>query len=186
MTTFSETVAEIIRSRRTIYAFKPELPPREIVLHAIELARWAPNHRLTEPWHFYWLGRETAEAIAKLNAELVTQHKGAEAGKEKLERWRTIPGWIVVTCESSKDPIRAREDLAACACAVQNLSLYLWSVGVGVKWNTGAVTREPAFYDLIWADPDRESVVGLLWYGYPEEVPKTNRKPVTEILVELP
>jgi hypothetical protein len=29
-------------------------------------------------------------------------------------------------------------------------------------------------------------VVGLLWYGYPHEIPETARKPVEEILVELP
>jgi nitroreductase len=182
----SKIVADLIRSRRTIYAFKPEVPPRELILRAIELARWAPNHRLTEPWHFYLLGRETAEAIASLNAELVTKRKGAEIGREKLERWRAVPGWVVVTCENSDDPIRSREDLAACCCAIQNFSLYLWSEGIGVKWNTGEVMREPAFYDLIWADPKVETVVGMLWYGYPEEVPETRRKPVEEILVELP
>ena len=187
MTTIAtKSMADLIRSRRTIYAFKPELPPRETVVRAIELARWAPNHRLTEPWRFYWLGSETAEAIARLNADLVTKQKGRAAGQAKLERWRTIPGWIVVTCENSADPIRAREDLVACACAIQNLSLYLWSEGIGTKWNTGAVTRDPAFYDIIWADPEQEMVVGLLWYGYPHEIPKTARKPVEEILVELP
>jgi nitroreductase len=91
-----------------------------------------------------------------------------------------------VTCENSADPIRAREDLIACACAIQNLSLYLWSEGIGTKWNTGAVTRDPAFYDIIWADPEQETVIGLLWYGYPHEIPETARKPVEEILVELP
>jgi nitroreductase len=182
----AKSMADLIRSRRTIYVFKQEPPPRETVVRAIELARWAPNHRLTEPWHFYWLGSETTEAIARLNADLVTKQKGRAAGQAKLERWRTIPGWIVVTCENSADPIRAREDLVACACAIQNLSLYLWSEGIGTKWNTGAVTRDPAFYDLIWADPSQETVVGLLWYGYPHEIPETARKPIEEILVELP
>ncbi len=178
--------AELIRSRRTIHEFLPQPPPRELVRRGIELARWAPNHLLTEPWRFYLLGPQTATAIARLNAELVSRKQGPAAGQAKQERWLAIPGWLVVTCENSDDSIRAREDYAACCCAIQNFALYLWSEGIGVKWTTGAVTREPQFYDLIWVDPVVETVVGLLWYGYPAEIPQTPRKALNEILVELP
>ena len=183
----SETAAaRLIRSRRTIHDFTMEEAPREKVLAAIDLARWAPNHHATEPWHFYLLGTETAVAIAQLNAELVEAKNGAEAAAAKLERWSAMPGWLVVTCDKSDDPVRAREDYASCACAIQNMMLYLWDEGIGVKWTTGAVTRDPRFYDIIWADPEVEEVVGLLWYGYPEEVPMIRRKEVDEILVTLP
>lgn len=179
--------ADLISSRRTIHNFKSEpVPAKELILRAVDLARWAPNHRLTEPWRFYLLGRETAEAIARLNADLVTKEKGAAAGRAKLARWIDIPGWMVVTCARSDDPIRSREDYAACACGIQNLALYLWSEGVGVKWTTGEVTRSDDFYDLIWVDRYAETVVGLVWYGYAREIPRPSRKPVEEILVELP
>ena len=132
------------------------------------------------------MGPQTAAAIARLNAERVSRKQGPAAGQDKLQRWLAIPGWLVVTCENSDDPIRAREDYAACCCAIHNFSLYLWSEGIGVKWTTGAVTRESQFYDLIWVDPAVETVVGLLWYGYPAEIPQTPRKALDEILVELP
>jgi nitroreductase len=179
-------LARVIRGRRTIHEFTGDLPPRETILAAIDLARWAPNHHATEPWHFYLLGPETAAAIAKLNSELVEQKSGLEAAREKLARWSAIPGWLVVTCDRSEDAIRAREDYAACCCTIHNLQLYLWSEGIGVKWTTGAVTRSPAFYDLIWVDPEAETLVGLLWYGYAREVPMTARKEVDEFLVTLP
>ncbi|MFO1352299.1 MAG: nitroreductase [Gammaproteobacteria bacterium] len=178
--------AELIRTRRTIEEFKPEPAPREALVKALDLARWAPNHRLTEPWRFYLLGRDTAQAIARLNAELVTNKNGPAAGRQKLERWLAMPGWLVVTCNRSDDALQAREDYAACCCAVQNFMLYLWSAGIGVKWTTGAVTRDPRFYDLIWVDPAAEEVVGLFWYGYPATIPQTPRKPLSEVMVELP
>lgn len=178
--------ASLIESRRTIHDFGPEVPPRKTILRAIDLARWAPNHLLTEPWRFYLLGKETAQAIVRLNAEHVTRDKGEAAGRAKLERWGAIPGWLAVTCINSDEPIRAREDFAACCCAVQNLQLFLWSEGIGVKWTTGKVTREPEFYDLIWVDPAVETLVGLMWFGYPAEIPQPQRKPVEQILVELP
>jgi len=178
--------AHLIESRRTIHDFKPETPPRQLLQRAIDLARWAPNHHLTEPWHFYILGRETATAIARLNADLVRRDRGEESGRIKLQRWQQIPGWLAVTCDVSEDPIRAREDYAACCCALQNFSLYLWSAGIGVKWTTGPVTRLPEFYELIWVNPQAETVVGLVWYGYAAELPATTRKPLEQIVVELP
>jgi nitroreductase len=178
--------ADLIRSRRTISLFQTEAPPLALIKSAIDVARWAPNHRLTEPWHFYLLGAETTRAVALLNAELVEQQKGKEAAAAKLESWLAVPGWLVVTCENSDDPIQTREDYAACACAIQNFALYLWSEGVGTKWTTGNVTRDARFYDLIWVDSAVETVVGMIWYGYPAEVPTMRRKSVDEITVELP
>jgi nitroreductase len=49
-------VEEAIRSRRTHKAFAPEPVPRELLDELLELARWAPNHHLTNPWRFRVLG----------------------------------------------------------------------------------------------------------------------------------
>lgn len=185
MTAKSPTVAEVIRDRRTINAFQPGLPPKDLILRAIDLARWAPNHYLTEPWNFYLLSEKTKNKIVALNTELVRTAKGGDAAAAKQQRWSEIPGWMVVTCDRSEDPQRAREDYASCCCAIHSFSLFLWSEGVGVKWTTGDVTRDPRFYEYIWADPKLEEVVGLIWYGYPEEVPVTVRKPVSEIVIEI-
>ena len=32
---------------------------------AIESATWAPNHHVTEPWHFYHLGPQAIDALSK-------------------------------------------------------------------------------------------------------------------------
>lgn len=181
-----EAAARLIRSRRTIHLFEPKPVPDEVVLRALDLARWAPNHRLTEPWRFVLLGPETARAVADLNAELVAAERGAAAGAAKRARWRAIPGWLVVTCRRSDDPVREREDYAACACAVQNLQLYLWSEGIGTKWTTGAITRTARFYELLGLDAERETVVAMLWYGTPAVVPEVARRPLDEVLAVLP
>ena len=179
----SDAVRKIIRGRRTIHLFDPDrIPPRDEILTAIDLARWAPNHHLTEPWKFYLLGSETAEAIARLNAEQVAKERGRTAGQAKLERWLGIPGWLVVTCRRSEDETREREDYAACCCAVQNLQLYLWSRGVGAKWTTGSVTRSDRFFEILEIDRKTERLVSMLWYGYPLDIPQPPRKSVEETL----
>jgi nitroreductase len=182
----AQLAAQLLRSRRSVDSFRPELPPRAALLEAIDSARWAPNHRLTEPWHFYLCGVETRRAIIELNAELTRAKQSEQAAEAKRLRWEQMPGYLAVTCDICGDELRDREDYAATACAVQNLMLQLWSMGIGSKWTTGDVTRDQRFYDLIWADPAQEVVVGLLWYGYPAALPDATRKPVEAIICELP
>lgn len=181
----AQPIDKIIRTRRTINFFGPGLPPEDLILEAIDLARWAPNHNLTEPWRFYLLSENTKSTIVELNADLVARDKGARAADLKRKRWSEIPGWLVVTSLKSSNELRTREDYAATCCAVYAMCLHLWSRGVGTKWTTGAVTRDPRFYEAIWTDPVVEQVVGLIWYGYAAEVPVSTRKPVSEIVVEI-
>jgi len=178
--------AAAIRSRRSIDLFEPEPPGTERLLEAIELARWAPNHRLTQPWRFYVLGSETADAIVDLAVDIETAAKGERAGEARRKRWGAIPAFFVVTCARSDDELQQREDYAACCCAVQNLMLYMWQCGLGVKWTTGAVTREPRFFEIVGIDAGAEMLVGLFWYGIPRVVPSQKRRDVGEIVVERP
>lgn len=178
-------IGDVIKARRTVHDFTAEVPPRELLLQAIEHARWAPNHHRTEPWKFYLISTRVGLEIAQLNAELVRAKNGEEAAAKKLRRWQQMPGWLALTCAKNEDLVREREDYAACCCAAQNLSLYLWGHGVGMKWGTGKVTRDERFFPLIGASPAREFVVGLFWYGYPADVPAQARGPVDEIVREV-
>ncbi len=180
------SVAEVIRQRRTVHLFKPEVPPRDLILEAIDVARWAPNHRVTEPWRFHLLGTQTAAQVVDLNARLIAAKSGPDAAAAKRQQWSQVPGWMIVTSARSNDSMLETEDYAATCCAIQNLTLFLWSHGVGVKWTTGNVTRHDEFFQILNMAPAENRVVGMLWYGYPAEVPTQSRKPVAEIVQELP
>lgn len=177
-------LAERIRSRRTTNLFLKRKVSKDLVLEAIELARWAPNHHLTEPWHFYLLGNEKKAASAELIRTIVTENKTAEMGEHKFKSARAVPGWLVVTCQKSDDELRGREDYASCCCAVQNILLYLSEAGVASKWTTGLITRDQRFFELLGIDESEETVVSLIWYGYPKILPTQFRKDVSEIVTE--
>lgn len=184
--TIPAAVADVLRQRRTVNSFESEVPPTTIIDAAIELATWAPNHRKTEPWRFLKLGPQTAAAVTELNAGLVTTNKGAEAGDAKRKQWSRVPGWLVVTCQRSADPLLQEEDYAACCCAIQNLSLALWSAGIGSKWLTGDVTRDPEFFRLLGLDAAQVRVVGVIWYGFPQAIPQQTRTAAGEMVRVLP
>jgi len=181
-----EQAADFIRGRRSVDQFTADIPDDAVIREAIELGRWAPNHHLTEPWRFYRLGPDSKNAVIDLNTRLVARRKGDEIAAAKRERWRAVPGWLAVTCAVNDDPITAREDYAACACAIQNIALYLHSAGLGCKWTSGAVTREPEFLRILGAHDEDEYCVGLLWYGCPKRRPRSQRVDMADIVVGCP
>jgi nitroreductase len=161
----ADVLAAVIRARRSINLFESGAIDAALLEQAVELARWAPNHRLTEPWRFYLIGPETAHAIADLAARIEADAKGAQAAALRRQRLLDIPGSLALTSARHEDPLTDRENYAACCCAAQNLMLYLAAHEVGTKWTTGAITRDHRFYQLLGADPACETIVGHFWYG---------------------
>lgn len=178
--------AEVLRGRRTINLYLQTPVPAELVREAIESATWAPNHHVTEPWHFYSLGKKSITACLDLVREITTAKKDAKAGEFKAKSWSEKPGWLVVTCRKSDSSLTYKEDYAACATAVQNFMLHLWKAGVGSKWTTGDITRDQRFSDIVGIDGNQEDVVGLIWYGYPKLTPAQQRAGLDKVLTELP
>jgi nitroreductase len=99
----SVEVQDAIRGRRTHKAFAPEPVPRELLDELLELARWAPNHHLTNPWRFRVLG---PRSLARLK-----EAAGPEAAA-KLDRAPTL---VVATVVTSGDGVQDEEDPRCCA-----------------------------------------------------------------------
>ena len=178
--------AEVLQGRRTINLYLQTPIPKGLVREAIEAATWAPNHHVTEPWHFYLLGDVAIQQCLDLVKAITTAKKDARAGEFKARSWSEKPGWLVVSCRKSDDELRQKEDYAACAAAVQNFMLYLWKAGIGSKWTTGDITRDPRFLEIVGIEAKQEDVVGLIWYGYPKLTPSQQRASVDAVLSELP
>ena len=79
-------VDEAIRTRRTNKVYRPDPVPREQLDQLFELARWAPNHHLTNPWRFRVLGPRSLEALKQAHPE----------GAAKLDRAPTLVACSVV------------------------------------------------------------------------------------------
>ena len=131
--TSAAALAEVVRGRRSIDLFESAPIAHDVLLEAIDVARWAPNHRLTEPWRFWLIGPKTRESLISLAVAIDTAAKGERAGAARRERLSAVPGFFVLTSSRNSDALTEREDYGACWCAGQNLMLYLWQRGVGVK-----------------------------------------------------
>src|SRR5438270_9832499 len=159
-----------IRTRRTHKAYRPEPVGRETLDELFELARWAPNHNLTNPWRFRVLGPEARERL-KRAADAVEPGSGT-----KLDRAPTLVAATVAL--GGSDPVQDREDLLAGGVAAYIVLLTAHARGLAGYWRTPAVLRDPRGREALGMG-DREEVLGLLHLGHPrQEQPPPEREPL--------
>ena len=169
-------VAEAIRTRRTHKAFGAEPVPAEVLRELFELARWAPNHHLTDPWRFRVLGPAARERL-KAAAEAAKPGSGG-----KLDRAPTL---IVATAQQTGDAAQDREDVLATGVAAYIVLLAAHARGLAGYWRTLAVLDEPAGRAAVGL-PAEETPVGLLHLGDPRQEQRVPPKaPVDEIATFL-
>jgi nitroreductase len=167
-------VEDAIRTRRTHKVYAPEPVDRAILDELLDLARWAPNHNLTNPWRFRVLG---PGALARLKAAA-----GPEAAA-KLDRAPTLVAVSVV--QTGVDPVQDEEDVCAAACAAYIVLLAAHGRGLAGYWRTPAVMRT-ADGRAALGIPDDEHVLGLLHLGHPRQAREApERAPTADVVAYL-
>jgi nitroreductase len=165
------SLSELVRARRTTKVFGSQPVDRAAIEELLELARWAPNHHLTNPWRFYVLG---PAALARLK-----EAAGAEAAA-KLDRAPTLIA--VGAAQSGEDPVRDEEDLLATGCAAFLVLLGAQERGLASYWRTPAVLRTAAGRAALGV-ADGVRLIGLLHLGpQRQDQPAPERAPLDDVV----
>ena len=163
---------DLIRTRRTHKAFGPDPVGDEVLLELFELARWAPNHHVTDPWRFRVLG-PVARAALKQVAEDAKPGSGA-----KLDRAPTL---IAASVKQTGDEAQDHEDMLATAVASYIVLLGAHARGLAGYWRTVPVMESEAGRAALGIPAD-ERPIGLLHLGDPRQEQRVpDRAPVEEI-----
>lgn len=169
-------VEKAIRTRRTHKAFGPREVAPQTLRELFELATWAPNHHLTNPWRFRVLGPRARAALMEL-AE--SESPGAAV---KLRRAPTL---VAVSARQQGDPAADREDLLATGVGAYIVLLGAHARGLAAYWRTLPLLDDPRARELL-AMGEQETPVGLLYLGDPvQEQRVPERAPLSEIVLEL-
>jgi nitroreductase len=147
--------------------------PREQLDELLELARWAPNHNLTNPWRFRVVGPEALERLKEA------------AGPESAAKLDRAPTLVVASAIQSDDEQQNEEDVLATGAAVYNILLAAHGRGLVAYWRTPGVLRSPEGRAAVGL-PDDERFVGLVYLGYPcqdKEAPE--RAPASDYVTYL-
>lgn len=167
-------VEDAIRTRRTHKVYGPEPVPRETLDELFELARWAPNHHLTNPWRFRVLGPNALRRLKDAADDPIAA--------AKLDRAPTL---VLVSAAQSGDPVADAEDVCATASAVYAVLLAAHGRGLAGYWRTPAIVATPDGRAALGV-PASERVLGLLHLGHPrQEQRPPERAPLQDVLEYL-
>jgi len=163
-------VEEAIRTRRTHKAYRGEPVDREVVAELLDLARWAPNHNLTNPWRFRVVGPEALERLKEA------------AGPEAATKLDRAPTLVAVSCVQSGDEIQDEEDLHSAGVAAYIVLLAAHARGLASYWRTPEVLRTPEGRAAVGIGDD-ERFVGLIHLGEPvQEQSPPERAPSDQVV----
>lgn len=186
-----EEVNALIRNRRSVFPKQFEAGKKiddETVKQILENATWAPNHGQTEPWKFVVFTGEGLQKLASFQAELYKKEAGENFKEATYNTLSTNPlkaSHVIALC-MKRDPNKKFpevEEIAATACAVQNIYLSTTAYGLGGYWTTGGVTYKPSAKEFFGLEED-DKLLGFFYLAHVAvPSPAGKRKPIEEKVV---
>lgn len=179
---------ELIASRRSVFPaqFVPGKPiPEEIIRQILTNACWAPNHGNQEPWYFQVYFGNGLKKLADLQAGLYKQNAGEKFKESKYEKLLSNPllASHIISIGMKRTltkNIPEVEDLAAVACAVENIYLSVAAYGLGGYWTTGGATYMEEAKAHFGLGPE-DKLMGFFYIGYiAVPSPHAKRRPLNE------
>lgn len=167
--TAKESIAWI-QSRRSIYPKtfdKSEKASKEQIVELLEAARWAPSHKITQPWRFVVFADKGLEELVKFQIEMLQKSNAApeivemKSAKLKLKAEQSSAIIAIIMNRDELKRVPEWEEMCAVACAVQNIALHASSLGLGGYWSTGSFTNHDKMRSYLGL---KELDVHLGWY----------------------
>ncbi|QBQ39683.1 nitroreductase family protein [Sphingobacterium psychroaquaticum] len=180
----SNEVLKAIQYRRTVNqnSFTDKEITKEDILTILEAANAAPTHKRTQPWRFVVFQKE---GLVRLGAELSRIYKAVtpaekytEATEQNMGKKATQSNVAIAIVVNYTGELPEWEELAATACAVQNLWLAAHSIGLGGYWATpGLINHLGGFLNL----EENQKCIGLFYLGHHESEPREPaRSPIAD------
>jgi nitroreductase len=185
MTNMVDAINQVIRSRRSIFppSYIEKEISRDIIDTILENANFAPTHRLTEPWRFTVFTGEGLQKLGDFMADVYKDNATPEnfsQAKYDGTRAKSIKSAavIAIVVELHPEKVPEWEEVAATACAVQNMWLTATANGIGAYWSSPAETESlRSFLGL----QENQKCVGFFYMGYHKlgEIP-ARRTPIED------
>ena len=155
-------IFEIIKTRRSIRKFTEEPVPDEVIDRIIEAGIWAPSGLNNQPWKFAII--RDNELKTKISA--LTHYSQIVLSSNVL---------IAVFLDHSSGYDRTKDSQAIGAC-IQNMLLFIHSIGLGAVWLGQILKNRDKVLELI-KGPEELELMAVIALGHPAvKAGKGNRK----------
>jgi len=115
-------IIECIKMRKSIRGFKPEMPPRDVILECLEAAAWAPNPTSQQAWQFIVL---TGASLKKV-CGVIEKHFAAAAASIATQPCPHLSAEIEETLKKRK-----QESMASMMSFLEDKQVDMQAVGSG-------------------------------------------------------
>lgn len=167
-------ISTLIQSRRTIKPSDMDAGrdiEREVLEEILEDAHFAPTHRLHQPWRFHIFVGEgrtrLSVALGDIYKDVVPLDRQSESKGVKLrEKSLQAAACVAVLAKVVNNALPEWEEVAATACAVQNLMLSAHAKGIASSWSSAATLCSQKFVHWLGEDSTFQSL-GMIYLGYP-------------------
>jgi nitroreductase len=166
----------LIKTRRSIRRFKPDPIPDDIVDKILEVARWAPSCRNSQPWEIVAVKKQTIgdEIVRIMSDDYAANGKEPPAGPAQAQLF------IIVCSNPENKPPTELGHLADSMfySSLGNAFLYMamavTTLGLGAQWvsRIGNLAVEGDIKELLGI-PASWEIFDMLAVGYPDAEPKT-------------
>jgi len=171
--TANNSFNNIVRNRRSVYPpmFKPDKISDETIIRILENANQAPTHKKTEPWRFIVFSGKALNELSHYSGEWYkantheSKYSQLKYNKTKNKALQSSHV-IAIIMEVHNDMLPEWEEVAAVACAVQNMWLTVTSMGLAGYWSTPKYATEGGqFLNL----NENQKCLGLFYIGIPQD-----------------
>jgi len=179
---------DAIRERRSTKRFADSPVLREEIEAVLELAVFAPNHRLTEPWGFIVMGPEARRRFGEIRGDrragkIEDPIAAEEVRRKSITEAVGVPLMIAFTQRLDANEEIREEDFASVYMAIQTVLLAATSMGFGTHVKSGAILNARETLEALGVE-EGTKVVALVDFGRLQEgqgrTPGKARVPASE------
>jgi nitroreductase len=183
-------IEKSIKERRAVFPamYNGEKISQKELMEILENARWAPTHRMTQPWRFIIFQEDALDKLSTYLGAYYKENTPAEKFSE-IKYKKTIKKPLQSACVLAivlhRDPeerVPEWEEIASVSMAVQNIWLSCHEREIGVYWSSPAsALNASVFLNL----EKNEKCLGLFYMGRKALDPKTPERKKTESFVRF-
>jgi nitroreductase len=172
----------VLADRRSVRDFSPEMPPRALVVRAIEAATHAPSGMNKQPWRFVIVTNEAVKErmVARVSREIETilsllagdeyADKVADYLRNYATLFRSAPvvvnvlyreyGQVIASLLERSNIVypdnqeeAANPAMQSVSAAIQNLQLAAHALGLATCWMTAPLFARAQLHELLDVEP---------------------------------
>ena len=177
------SIADTIKNRVSIAKFTSEWVNPTKIIELLDIAVYAPNHKMRQPWRFIILEGLGKDKFIQ-NYLLQIKESDREEHQKLLMKVMSAPAVVAFIMKKNAVYADEIEDIQACAALIQNFLLLLEEERMGSFWKTPKYIESDKFKDALGIRYD-ELVLSLVMVGYPQVKIEPKKRESAKLLTTI-